>query len=69
MLAWLPADTGLNIITVRTLNITLLVAVKSYGSHNSVLSLFLTNYALRHEDVWGSVCIDPHFLHLGGSWR
>jgi hypothetical protein len=25
------------------------------------------NYALRHEDVWGRVRTDPHFLHLGTS--
>jgi hypothetical protein len=25
--------------------------------------------ALRHEDVWGSGCIDPSFLDLGTSWR
>jgi hypothetical protein len=25
--------------------------------------------ALRHEDVWGSGCRDPHFLVLGTSWR
>jgi hypothetical protein len=24
----------------------------------------LTNYALRHEGVWESGCIDPHFLDL-----
>jgi hypothetical protein len=29
----------------------------------------LTNYALRHEDVWRSGCIDTHFLDLGTSWR
>jgi hypothetical protein len=29
----------------------------------------LTNWALRHENVWGSGCIDPHFLDLGISWR
>jgi hypothetical protein len=33
------------------------------------LSLCLTNYALRHEGVWGSGCINPHFLDLGTSWR
>jgi hypothetical protein len=33
------------------------------------LSLCLANQALRHEDVWGSGCIDPHFLDLGTSWR
>jgi hypothetical protein len=33
------------------------------------LSLCLTNYALRHEGVWESGCIDPHFLDLGTSWR
>jgi hypothetical protein len=33
------------------------------------LSLCLTNWALRHEGVWGSGCIDPHFLDLGTSWR
>jgi hypothetical protein len=33
------------------------------------LSLCLTDYALRHEDVWGSGCIDPRFLDLGTSWR
>jgi hypothetical protein len=33
------------------------------------LSLCLTNYALRHEGVWGSGCIDTYFLDLGTSWR
>jgi hypothetical protein len=33
------------------------------------LSLCLTNLALRHESVWGSGCIDPHFLDLGTGWR
>jgi hypothetical protein len=33
------------------------------------LSHFLINEALRHEDVWGSGCIDPRFLDLGTSWR
>jgi hypothetical protein len=33
------------------------------------LSLDLTNKAPRHEDVWGSGCIDPRFLDLGTSWR
>jgi hypothetical protein len=31
------------------------------------LSLCLTH--LRHEGVWGSGCVDPHFLDLGSSWR
>jgi hypothetical protein len=34
-----------------------------------VRSLCLTNQALRHEGVWGSGCIDPHFLDLGTNWR
>jgi hypothetical protein len=25
--------------------------------------------ALRHDDVWGSGCIDPRILDLGTSWR
>jgi hypothetical protein len=33
------------------------------------LLLWLTNYALRHEGVWGSGCIDPHSLDLGTSWK
>jgi hypothetical protein len=33
------------------------------------LSLCLTNFALRHEGVWGSGCGDPYFLDLGTSWR
>jgi hypothetical protein len=33
------------------------------------LSLCLTNQALRPEGVWGSGCIDPHFLELGSNWR
>jgi hypothetical protein len=33
------------------------------------LSLCLTNYALRHEDLWGSGCINPYFLDLGTSWK
>jgi hypothetical protein len=32
-------------------------------------SLCFTNWALCHEGVWGSGCIDPHFLDLGTSWR
>jgi hypothetical protein len=32
------------------------------------LSLCLTNYPLRHEGVWGSGCIDPRILDLGGEW-
>jgi hypothetical protein len=35
------------------------------------LSLCLTNYALRHEDVWGSGCIEPGFFTpaiVGGEW-
>jgi hypothetical protein len=32
-------------------------------------SLCLTHYGLRHEGVWGSGCIDPHFLDLSTSWR
>jgi hypothetical protein len=31
------------------------------------LSLYLTT-TLRHEDVWGSGRIDPHFLDLGTGW-
>jgi hypothetical protein len=34
---------------------------------NVKLSPSLTNKALRHEGVWGSGCIDPHFLDLGTS--
>jgi hypothetical protein len=31
--------------------------------------LYVTNLALRHEGVWGSGYIDPHFLDFGTSWR
>jgi hypothetical protein len=34
-----------------------------------MLSLFLANYSLRHEIIWGSACIDQGFIHLGLSWR
>jgi hypothetical protein len=27
------------------------------------------NYALYHEGIWGSGCIDQCFLHLSTSWR
>jgi hypothetical protein len=30
-----------------------------------LMSLCLTNEALRHEGVWGSGSVDPHFLYLG----
>jgi hypothetical protein len=33
-----------------------------------LFSLCLTNWALRHEGVWGSGCINPRFLYLGTSW-
>jgi hypothetical protein len=29
------------------------------------VTLWSTNSALHHEGVWGSGCIDPHFLDLG----
>jgi hypothetical protein len=41
----------------------------SMRSINVKLSLFLTNYAPRHEGIWRSGCIDPHFLDLSSSWR
>jgi hypothetical protein len=33
------------------------------------MSLCLTNYALRHEDVWCSRCMDPQCFDLDSSWR
>jgi hypothetical protein len=33
------------------------------------LPLCLTDYALRHEGVWGSGCIDPRLLDLGNRGR
>jgi hypothetical protein len=33
------------------------------------ISLCLTNFALRHEDVWGSGFVVPRFLDLDTSWR
>jgi hypothetical protein len=35
----------------------------------AVKSLCGTNQALCHEGLWGSGCINPHFLDLGTSWR
>jgi hypothetical protein len=32
------------------------------------LSLCLTNWALRHEEVWESGCIGPRVLDLGTGW-
>jgi hypothetical protein len=37
--------------------------------HKLSLYVYLTTYALRHEDVLGSGCTDPHFIDLGISWR
>jgi hypothetical protein len=28
------------------------------------ISLCLTEWTLRHKDVWGSECLDPHILYL-----
>jgi hypothetical protein len=33
------------------------------------LFLCLTKQALQHGDVWGSGCMDPHFVVHGNSWR
>jgi hypothetical protein len=44
-------------------------AAASYIVSKVKLSLCFTNQALRHEGVWGSGCVDPHFLDLGTSWR
>jgi hypothetical protein len=41
-----------------------------YPSSKKVkLSLCLSNNTLCQEGVWGSGCIDPHFLDLDTSWR
>jgi hypothetical protein len=34
-----------------------------------VVFQILTIMALCHEGVWGSGCIDPHFLDFSTSWR
>jgi hypothetical protein len=34
-----------------------------------MLSLCLTNYTLRLDGVWGSGCVEPHFLDFDISWR
>jgi hypothetical protein len=44
------------------------VIVKLTTKVKEQLSLCLTNWALRHEDVWGSGRIDPRILDLGTSW-
>jgi hypothetical protein len=40
-----------------------------WGKVKVKLFLCLTNWALRHEGVWGSGYIDPHFLDHGTCWR
>jgi hypothetical protein len=35
----------------------------------SPLNNFLLCSVVRHEGVWGSRCIDPHFIVLGTNWR
>jgi hypothetical protein len=58
---WVGLDPcELTILEIIMIMIIIIIKVK--------LSLCLTNYALRHEDVWGSGCIDPRFLELGTSW-
>jgi hypothetical protein len=47
---------------VKTMNFTLESFLKVK------LFLCLTYQALSHEDVWGSGCIDSHFIDLGTSW-
>jgi hypothetical protein len=39
-----------------------------YFTHLLLMVAPVLKQALRREDVWGSVRIDPHFLHLGTSW-
>jgi hypothetical protein len=48
----------------------LVVTTSNINTHIMVnLSLWLSNYALRHEDVWGSGCTEPHILDCGTSWK
>jgi hypothetical protein len=51
--------------------VTYVFKKKSSTTINKKVKLFLcwTNWALHHEGVWRSGCIDPHFLDLGTSWR
>jgi hypothetical protein len=46
-----------------------LLQTRAQWDSNVKLSLCLANYALCHEDVRESGCIDPRFLDLGTSWR
>jgi hypothetical protein len=41
----------------------------SIHSMKANLSLCLTNWALRHEELWRSACIDPRILDLCPCWR
>jgi hypothetical protein len=45
-----------------------LLPYKIRGILKVKLSLCLTDLALRHERLWGSGCIDLHFLDLDTSW-
>jgi hypothetical protein len=41
----------------------------NFLSERVKLSLCLTSSALRHEGVWRSGCVDPHFVDLRTGWR
>jgi hypothetical protein len=47
----------------------LLTQLFCFSGKKVKLSLCLTNYALCHEGIWGSGCIDAHFHDLGTTWR
>jgi hypothetical protein len=49
----------------RLLDFSIVTILRKRGKS---LSLCLSNKALRHEEVWGSGCINPRFLDLGTSW-
>jgi hypothetical protein len=38
-------------------------------SNKNVNSHCITNWAVRHEGLWGSGCVDPRFLDLGTSLK
>jgi hypothetical protein len=77
MYAWMQVHRPVYAFTVYTYIPRKLIDKYAFITHKHTylhrvkvkLSLCLTNYAIHHQGLWGSGCIDPHFLDLSTSWR
>jgi hypothetical protein len=73
---WITAWAVARFIALRVTCLVFILVITPHPPLQGVASLWVVgkvvpvlNWTLRHEGVWGSGFIEPHFLDLGTRWR